>query len=90
MHVGEDGGDWDQGRAYREHQTVRRGARGAQEADGVAELVGVLKIDGRDAPDAFGVDVGRSDPLAEGQRRENGQLGARVETVDVGAGLASA
>ena len=51
----------------------------------MAELMRVLEIHRRDAADAFDVDVGRQDLFAESQRGQDGELGAGVETVDVGA-----
>ena len=75
----------DERRAHREDQTLRRLPGGRDEPDGVIELVGVLEIDGRDPADALGVNVGRGDLLAESERRQDGQLGAGVLAVDVGA-----
>src|SRR5579875_3903138 len=49
--------------------------------------MGVLEIDRHDAADAFGVDVGGGELFAEGEGGEDGELGTRVETVDVGGGI---
>ena len=50
-------------------------------------MVRVFEIDGRDAADALGVDIGGNDALAKRQRRQDRQLRARVEAVDVGGGI---
>ena len=61
--------------------------RGAEQPDGVMQLVRVLEIHGQQAPDSLGVDIGWRDLLAERERREYSELGARVITVHVGAGI---
>ncbi len=86
-HAGQNGRLRNQRRTHGKNQAVGRLARGADQADGVMQLVRVLEIDGRDAADAFGVDVLGDDPLAECERGENGEFRARVEAVDVGGGI---
>jgi hypothetical protein len=60
---------------------------GADEADGVAELVGVAEILRGDAADAFDEDVAGGDAFAEGEGGEDGEFGAGVEAIDVGSGV---
>ena len=59
--------------------------RAANQSDGVPQLVRVLKIERQNAADAFGVNIGRRDLLAESQRRQDRQLRARVVAIHVGA-----
>ena len=59
--------------------------RAANQPDGVAQLVRVLEIERQDAPDAFGVNIGRRNLLAERQRRQDRELRARIEAIHVGA-----
>ena len=48
------------------------------------QLVRVFEIDGRDAANALGVDVGGNDALAERERRQNRKFGAGIEAVHIG------
>ncbi len=51
------------------------------------ELMGISKVDRHDAANALGVDVRWRDLLSERERRKNRQLGARIEAIDIGAGI---
>lgn len=87
MDAGEDGGLGNESGANGEEDSVVGAAGRAEQFDGVAEPVGVLEIDGADAADAFGVDIGGNDALTKGEGGEDGEFGAGVETVDVGGGV---
>jgi hypothetical protein len=47
--------------------------------------MGVREVDRPDPPDPGHVDAGRIDPGSERQASDEGELGAGVEAVDVGA-----
>ena len=53
----------------------------------VAQLAGVLEIHRGDPADAFDINIRGQDLLAEGERRQDGELRAGVDSVDVGAGI---
>ncbi len=74
-----------QSRPHRQYQSGGSLTRCAQQSDSVAKLVGVLEVHGRDAADSFRVNVRRRDLLAECQSGKNGQFGARIVAVQVGA-----
>ena len=87
LDAGEDGIARDESRADAQEKPFVGLAGGAEEADGVAELVRVLEVEGREAADAFGVDVGWRDLFAKSEGGQKGAFGAGVEAVEVGAGV---
>ena len=65
---------------------LRRWARGDL-ADGAVELLGVGEVDGLDGGDGLGGDGVGVELGVERDAREDAELGAGVEAVDIGGGV---
>jgi hypothetical protein len=83
LHTGQNRRLRDQRRADRQEEAVSGATRRTEQLDGVPQTVRVLEIDGVDAANAFGMDVGRNDAFAERQRGQQGQFCPGVIAVDI-------
>src|SRR5690606_3750761 len=87
MDVSQDGRRRDQCRANGENQPVGGLFRRTDKPNGVAQAMGVLKIDGLNASNSVGIDIGGRNLLAESESSQDRELRPSIEAVNIRSGI---